>query len=95
MTFSLAKKAQNSGVSRSTPKSSATCPPQPALSKTDKGLIALGVIVGLFVIGLLAYGLYYFLLKPKGSETAPGGKAGSGGGGGADKPLDPPLFPKN
>jgi len=59
--FSLSK--QSLGSSTLLPKSSAECPPPPALSKTDKGLIAVGVVLGVLVFGLIAYGIFKWLMK--------------------------------
>jgi hypothetical protein len=59
MKFSLAK--QNVDATTPLPKSSATCPTGPTLSKEDKGLIAVGVILGVLLFGLLAYGIYRYL----------------------------------
>ncbi|SCO78464.1 uncharacterized protein FRV6_02677 [Fusarium oxysporum] len=55
-TFSLAR--QNLGQTFLDVKSSGSCPSVPASTKTDKGLIAVGVVLGFLIIGLICYTIY-------------------------------------
>jgi len=90
MTFTLSK--QNLDVGTPLPKSSASCPAQPALSPTDKGLIALGVVLGVLVLGLVAYGAYKRARPPSKrlpSEEIALRNANSGAAG--DEPQVPPV----
>jgi hypothetical protein len=61
MNFSLAY--QNLDATTPISKSSAPCPPQPALTNTDKGLIAVGVVLGVVLAGKLAFVVIRFLKK--------------------------------
>jgi hypothetical protein len=53
MNFSLA--LQNLDATTPISKSSAPCPAQPVLTNTDKGLIAVGVVLGVVLAGQLAF----------------------------------------
>ncbi|KAF4946627.1 hypothetical protein FSARC_14145 [Fusarium sarcochroum] len=61
-TFSLAR--QNQGQTFLDVKSSGKCPSAPALTKSDKGLIAVGVVLGVLIIGLVCYVAYRCWKKP-------------------------------
>jgi len=61
MTFSLSKQSQD--VTTPLPRSSAPCPTQPALSNTDKGLIAVGVVLAVVTLWLLGFLFARYCLK--------------------------------
>ena len=64
MNFSLA--LQNLDATTPISKSSVPCPAQPALTNTDKGLIAVGVVLGVVLAGQLAFLVVRFLrAKPR------------------------------
>jgi hypothetical protein len=47
------------------PKSSARCPAEPTLSKTDKGLIAVGVVLAVMIVAAALYAGYKWLTKKR------------------------------
>jgi hypothetical protein len=61
-TFSLARK--NLGQTFLDVKSSGKCPSASTLTKTDKGLIAVGVILGVLIIGIVCYIAYRCWMAP-------------------------------
>lgn len=73
MNFSLA--LQNLDATTPISKSSAPCPAQPALTNTDKGLIAVGVVLGVVVAGLAFVVVRFLRAKPGANPTNsdPGG----------------------
>jgi hypothetical protein len=68
MQFSLAQ--QNLEASTPLPQSSASCPAEPTLSNEDKGLIAVGVVLGVLIAVLAGLALYKYLNRPLTPEPA-------------------------
>jgi hypothetical protein len=68
MNFSLA--LQNLDATTPLSKSSTPCPAQPTLTNTDKGLIAVGVVLGVVLAGQLAFVVVRFLKSPAGAADA-------------------------
>ena len=61
--FHLAK--QNLEANTPMPKPSASCPAEPALSKTDKGLIAVGIVFAVIIVAVALYAGFKWLTKKR------------------------------
>ena len=77
--FHLAR--QNLEANTPLPKASASCPPEPPLSKTDKGLIAVGVVLAVIIVAAVLYACYKWLTKKRPqthdlNHATPSGPAG-------------------
>ena len=51
------------------PKSSAGCPAEPAVTSTDKGLIAVGVVLAVILVAAALYAAYRWLTKKRVNST--------------------------
>jgi hypothetical protein len=90
MNFSLA--LQNLDATTPIPKSSVPCPAQPALTNTDKGLIAVGVVLGVVIAGNLAFVVVRLLrAKPRANANIETPHEGSHFGSDDDIRAPPPT----
>jgi hypothetical protein len=69
MKFSLA--SQNLEAGSPLPVSSASCPAAPKFDPTTKGLIGVGVVLGVLILVLSLYTLYRWCWKPRRDHQGP------------------------
>lgn len=87
--FYLAKQNLNANIPL--PKASASCPPEPPLSKTDKGLIAVGTVLAVIVVGGLSYAAYRWLFRRIDGQNRPDSNGGQNNGSIVPRPPSPPT----